>query len=120
MAQGLLNRVVPAAELDAAVEALLGSLLARPREALALGKALFYRQRELGIEAAYQLAGQTMAHNLMLDQHGMVWLLDFDRGALRAPARDWQQDNLARLQRSLRKLGADRFETVRGMGYRLV
>jgi len=37
-----------------------------------------------------------------------VWLIDFDRGELRTPARDWQQANLARLQRSLRKLGAAR------------
>jgi hypothetical protein len=32
---------------------------------LAMGKDLFYRQREMGIEAAYQLAGQTMAANMM-------------------------------------------------------
>jgi enoyl-CoA hydratase/carnithine racemase len=30
-----------------------------------MGKALFYRQRETGIEAAYQLAGQSMACNMM-------------------------------------------------------
>jgi 1,4-dihydroxy-2-naphthoyl-CoA synthase len=30
-----------------------------------MGKELFYRQREMGIEAAYQLAGQTMAVNMM-------------------------------------------------------
>ena len=30
-----------------------------------MGKALVYQQRELGIEAAYQLAGQTMATNMM-------------------------------------------------------
>ena len=68
LARGLLNRVVPAAELDAAVDDVLAALLARPRAALAMGKQLFYRQRELGIEAAYQLAGQTMACNLMLDE----------------------------------------------------
>ena len=33
--------------------------------AIAMGKELFYRQREMGIEAAYQLAGQTMAVNMM-------------------------------------------------------
>ncbi|RYF43430.1 MAG: enoyl-CoA hydratase, partial [Comamonadaceae bacterium] len=33
--------------------------------AIAMGKALFYQQREMGIEAAYQLAGQTMAVNMM-------------------------------------------------------
>jgi enoyl-CoA hydratase/carnithine racemase len=30
-----------------------------------MGKELFYRQREMGVEAAYQLAGQTMAANMM-------------------------------------------------------
>lgn len=63
--RGLLNRVAPAEELDAEVERLLASILGKPRVALALGKELFYRQRELGIEAAYQLAGQTMAVNMM-------------------------------------------------------
>ena len=37
-----------------------------------------------------------------------MWLIDFDRGELRPPARDWQQANLARLRRSLLKLGAAR------------
>ena len=45
------------------------------------------------------------AHNVLLDGK-TVWLIDFDRGQLRTPARHWQQANLARLQRSLRKLGA--------------
>ena len=30
-----------------------------------MGKELFYRQLEMGVEAAYQLAGQTMACNMM-------------------------------------------------------
>lgn len=47
------------------------------------------------------------AHNILLDSQ-RVWLLDFDRGALRAPARGWQLANLARLRRSLLKLGAAR------------
>lgn len=62
---GLVNRVVPAAELDAALEELVQSILAKPRAAIALGKALVYRQKEMGLEAAYQLAGQTMAVNMM-------------------------------------------------------
>jgi 3-deoxy-D-manno-octulosonic acid kinase len=37
-----------------------------------------------------------------------VWLIDFDRGELRTPAREWQLANLARLRRSLLKLGAAR------------
>jgi len=63
-ARGLVNRVVPLEALDAEIEKLLQSLLSKPREALAMGKALFYQQRETGIEAAYQLAGQTMARNM--------------------------------------------------------
>ncbi len=64
-ARGLVNRVVPAGELDHAVAQLVQSILDKPREALAIGKDLFYRQREMGIEAAYQLAGQAMAVNMM-------------------------------------------------------
>jgi enoyl-CoA hydratase/carnithine racemase len=63
--RGLVNRVVPAEQLDAEIEKLVTSILAKPRVALAMGKELFYRQRELGIEAAYQLANQTMAVNMM-------------------------------------------------------
>lgn len=65
LARGLLNRVVAPEQLDAEVEKMVSLLLAKPREALAMGKALFYQQRETGIEAAYQLAGQTMAYNMM-------------------------------------------------------
>lgn len=63
--QGLLNRVVPADALDAEVEKLVQSILQKPRVAVAMGKALVYQQRELGVDAAYQLAGQTMATNMM-------------------------------------------------------
>ena len=62
--RGLVNRVVPLPELDAELEQMVAALLSKPREALAAGKSLFYRQRETGIEAAYQLAGQTMACNM--------------------------------------------------------
>jgi enoyl-CoA hydratase/carnithine racemase len=65
LAQGLVNRVVPADALDAEVEKLVESILQKPRVAVAMGKALVYQQRELGIDAAYQLAGQTMATNMM-------------------------------------------------------
>lgn len=63
--RGLVNRVVPAEALDAEVEKLVAAIVSKPREAVAMGKALFYQQRETGIEAAYQLAGQTMACNMM-------------------------------------------------------
>jgi 3-deoxy-D-manno-octulosonic-acid transferase len=41
-------------------------------------------------------------HNLMRDAEGRVWTIDFDRCELRAPG-PWQQANLERLRRSLRK-----------------
>lgn len=63
--RGLVNRVVAPDRLDDEVGSLVASILAKPRKALAMGKELFYRQRELGIEAAYQLASQTMAVNMM-------------------------------------------------------
>ena len=45
------------------------------------------------------------AHNALLVDD-VVWLVDFDRGQRRTPARSWQLANLARLRRSLIKLGA--------------
>ncbi|MCX7202143.1 MAG: enoyl-CoA hydratase [Burkholderiales bacterium] len=63
--QGLVNEAVPPEQLDATIEALLARILAKPVEAVSAGKGLFYRQLELGVEGAYQLAGQTMACNMM-------------------------------------------------------
>ncbi|HPU54236.1 MAG TPA: enoyl-CoA hydratase [Burkholderiaceae bacterium] len=63
--RGLVNRVVPADRLDAEVRLLVDSILAKPAVAIAAGKGLFYRQLEMGVDAAYQLAGQTMACNMM-------------------------------------------------------
>jgi enoyl-CoA hydratase/carnithine racemase len=63
--RGLVNRVVPVAELDAEVERLAAAIIAKPAVAVAMGKDLFYRQIECGIEAAYQMAGQTMACNMI-------------------------------------------------------
>lgn len=64
-AKGLVNRVADPERLDAEVDALLAQIVAKPREALALGKQLFYRQLEKGIEAAYVDAEATMAINMM-------------------------------------------------------
>ena len=63
--KGLVNRVVDADRLDAEVAALLDRIVTKPRAAIAMGKALFYRQLERGIEAAYDDASQTMACNMM-------------------------------------------------------
>jgi enoyl-CoA hydratase/carnithine racemase len=65
MERGLVNRVVAPEQLDTEIAKLVASILDKPRAAIAMGKDLVYRQREMGIEAAYQLAGQTMAVNMM-------------------------------------------------------
>jgi enoyl-CoA hydratase/carnithine racemase len=65
LARGLVNRVVAAEALDAEVATLVDSIVAKPRVAVALGKALFYRQLETGIADAYDDAARTMACNMM-------------------------------------------------------
>jgi enoyl-CoA hydratase/carnithine racemase len=66
-AQGLVNRVVAPQDLDAEIERLAASIVAKPRVSIAVGKALFYRQLEKPIEAAYGDAAATMACNMMDD-----------------------------------------------------
>lgn len=61
---GLVNRVSPADRLMETAGALANSLKAKPRDALALGKALFYRQLESGIAHAYEDASRTIAGNM--------------------------------------------------------
>lgn len=63
--RGLVNRVVPLDQLDAEVERLARAIVTKPQVAIAMGKGMFYKQLEMGIEAAYQLAGQTMACNMV-------------------------------------------------------
>ena len=65
LAKGLVNRVVESSELDAEVELLVARIVGKPKVALAMGKALFYRQLEQGMRSAYDDAGQTMACNMM-------------------------------------------------------
>lgn len=48
------------------------------------------------------------AHNILFDEQGKGWLIDFDRGRLRIPATGWREQNLARLLRSLLKLRGSR------------
>lgn len=62
---GLVNRVAAPEHLDAEVQRLVAEIIAKPRSAIALGKDLFYRQSEVGIEAAYEAATQTIACNMM-------------------------------------------------------
>ena len=65
--RGLINRCVPADRLDQEIDRLTAAIVAKPPAVIAAGKALFYRQLELGIAPAYQIAGQAMASNMMDD-----------------------------------------------------
>jgi enoyl-CoA hydratase/carnithine racemase len=62
---GLVNRVVPADELDNGVRALADAIVAKTPVAITAGKQMFYRQLEMGFEEAYALAAETMACNMM-------------------------------------------------------
>jgi enoyl-CoA hydratase/carnithine racemase len=63
--RGLVNRVVPLDELDAEIKKLTDSICGKSAVAVSMGKQLFYRQLEMGLEGAYQLACETMACNMM-------------------------------------------------------
>ena len=65
--RGLVNRVVAAEALDAEVGKLTDSILAKSAVAVAMGKQMFYRQLEMGLAGAYQLASETMACNMMAE-----------------------------------------------------
>lgn len=62
---GLVNRVAPADRLMETTRELANNLKSKPRATLALGKALFYRQREAGLAQAYADASRTIAANMM-------------------------------------------------------
>jgi len=53
---GLVNRVVPPADLDTATQELAKAIAAKPPATVTAGKRAFYRQMELGLEKAYVLA----------------------------------------------------------------
>ncbi|HXQ09649.1 MAG TPA: enoyl-CoA hydratase [Caulobacteraceae bacterium] len=63
-ALGLINRAVPAADLDAVVDATARAIAAKPPHAVALGKAAFGRQMEAPLAEAYAIASRAMVENL--------------------------------------------------------
>ncbi len=63
---GLVNRVVPEADLDAAVGALADTIAGKARRVLAIGKEAFGRQIEMGLEEAYGYAAEVMTRNMMM------------------------------------------------------
>ncbi|HEY4372633.1 MAG TPA: enoyl-CoA hydratase [Burkholderiales bacterium] len=64
---GLINRAVPADQLDAEIRRLTDSIKAKSGAAVALGKEAFYRQIETGLAGAYEIAGRTMTCNVLTE-----------------------------------------------------
>ena len=67
---GLVNRVVPAAALDAEIATLNAAIVSKSPVAVATGKKMFYRQIELGMKQAYDYAAEVMACNMMAEDVG--------------------------------------------------
>jgi enoyl-CoA hydratase/carnithine racemase len=76
--RGLVNHCVAAERLDQEIDKLTTAIVAKPPSVIATGKTLFYRQLELGVVSAYQLAGQAMACNMIEDiaQEGVSAFID--------------------------------------------
>lgn len=81
-----LAQVIAAGHLDAALAGRVGELVAR-----------FHGQ---GVDHA-----DLNAHNILVTEQDL-WLIDFDRGEIHAIGTAWKLANLARLKRSLLKVGA--------------
>lgn len=64
---GLVNRVVPPADLDAELGRLAGKILAHSGAVVEMGKKFFYEQVEKNLGDAYALASEGMACNMMLE-----------------------------------------------------
>ena len=64
---GLVNRVVPLEQLDQEVRRFSDLILARSAATIRLGKAAFYRQIEQPLVTAYDVASETMACNMTLE-----------------------------------------------------
>jgi len=75
---GLVNRIAPAGQLDAAVDELVGQITRWSPAVVGTGKAAFYRQVGLTEDAAYEVTEPTMAANAVAAdaQEGFAAFLD--------------------------------------------
>jgi enoyl-CoA hydratase/carnithine racemase len=67
LAWGLVNRVVPAGEVDTAIRGYTDVILARSAATIRMGKAAFYAQIDRPLADAYDIASETMACNMLID-----------------------------------------------------
>jgi enoyl-CoA hydratase/carnithine racemase len=75
---GLVNRVVPIDALDDAIRSYTDVIVARSPATVRMGKAAFYAQIDRPLAAAYDVASEAMACNLLLDDadEGMAAFLE--------------------------------------------
>ena len=78
MEWGLVNKVVPAAELDATTWDLAKKIAEKPPATVAAGKRGFYQQMDLGLAKAYELASHVIASSFAHDEgrEGMDAFID--------------------------------------------
>jgi enoyl-CoA hydratase/carnithine racemase len=67
LALGLLNRVVPAAELDGTVDALAGKVAGKSQAVLALGRRAFFAAEDLPLPAALELLASQLSLNVLTE-----------------------------------------------------
>jgi enoyl-CoA hydratase/carnithine racemase len=77
-AWGLVNRVVAPGELDAATDELAERIASASSLTVGIGKRAFYRQIDLGLDAAYELCQEVMSENATAEdaQEGMSAFLE--------------------------------------------
>ncbi len=64
---GLVNRVVPDADLSDETEAMARAIAGRSRHTIALGKRAFHAQLEMSLDEAYAHASAVMVDNLLAE-----------------------------------------------------
>jgi enoyl-CoA hydratase/carnithine racemase len=67
LAWGLVNRVVPAADLDAAVQDFVDAILSKSPAVIGAGKRAFYEQIDRPLGGAYEIAGPAMSRGALLE-----------------------------------------------------
>ena len=78
LAEGLVNKVVPAEELDAETQRLAGKIAEASPLVVGIGKGAFYRQVEMPVEQAYAYTKEIMSFNASFAdaQEGMCAFLE--------------------------------------------
>ena len=67
---GLVNRVVPRADLREAVDGLARQIADKSALTVKIGKEAFYRQTELDLTSAYRYAAEIMTINMLAEDAG--------------------------------------------------